>query len=390
MADARTGRTESLYQIAQVDGADARDLFVHAIPDPSARSDRAQLASMAQNALQGLRSVGAVPADVVMGWVYLRAQPSWCVRHELAAAWNQPDAERLPLSLLIQPPTANRRFCEMHIQASQARSGRCSTVWKGAQPGPLCTTVLRAGARHLRVLSLQPRSDGNKAPLADLTFDMFARASHALTDRGLSFHDVVRTWIYVRDIERDYAGLNEGRRRFFQHAGVVRLPASTGIQGALADSSSPIAMDMYAVGSKGEASIAAMQAAPMAEATAYGSLFARGSLLRQPGQNLAFVSGTASIDGQGAIVAPGDCAGQVRCTLGNAAGILQHVGLGLADAVSVTAYLKEAQMLSDFRKSAERAGLPVSIPTAIVVADICRPGWLCEIELVAGRSFHCD
>ncbi len=79
---------------------------------------------------------------------YLREQPAFCVRHELAAAWNQPDAERLPLSFLILPPAA-------------AASARCSfrfrgrvpsvAVWcgKGSLPGPLCTTVLRAGARHL-------------------------------------------------------------------------------------------------------------------------------------------------------------------------------------------------------------------------------------------------
>ncbi len=32
------------------------------------------------------------------------------------------------------------------------------------------------------------------------------------------------------------------------------------------------------------------------------------------------------------------------------------------------------------------AGLPAATPTAIVVADICRPEWLCEIEVLAGRS----
>ncbi len=46
-----------------------------------------------------------------------------------------------------------------------------------------------------------------------------ALASHALSDRGLSFHDVVRTWIYLRDIERDYSEFNQGRRQFFQAAG---------------------------------------------------------------------------------------------------------------------------------------------------------------------------
>jgi enamine deaminase RidA (YjgF/YER057c/UK114 family) len=387
MAGSRTGRPEALFQIAQVDGADASDLFVHAIPAPTIEDDRCQFQSMAQNALQGLRTLGVVPADVAAGWVYLRGQPCFSVRHELAAAWNQPDADRLPLSFLIQPPAAGRRFCETQLQVSRPPSERCSVVWKGSLPGPLCTTVLRAGARHLRMLSLTPRlcvSEG--ATLSDRAYDLYALASHALSDRGLSFQDVVRTWIYLRDIEPDYAAFNQGRRRFFQNAGLVRFPASTGIEAAPADSDNRLAMDLYAVGSGGEATIEAMSAAPMGEASDYGSLFARGSLLREAGHELAFVSGTASIDQQGHVVAPGDGKGQLRCMFANAAGVLGHAGLGLADAVSATAYLKQARLLPEFRRAAQAAGLSASVPTAIVIAGICRPECLCEIELVAGRS----
>jgi len=86
------------------------------------------------------------------------------------------------------------------------------------------------------------------------------------------------------------------------------------------------------------------------------------------------------------VVAPGDGKGQLRRMFANAAGVLGQAGLGLADAVSVTAYLQQARLLPEFRRAAQAAGLPASTPTAIVVADICRPEWLCEIELVAGRS----
>jgi enamine deaminase RidA (YjgF/YER057c/UK114 family) len=381
------GRPEAPFQIAQVDGTDASDLLIHAIAAPAAKNDRAQFQSMAANALQGLRALGIVPADVAAGWVYLRAQPPWSARHELAAAWNQPDAEQLPVSFLIQPPAAGRRFCEMQIHAARPRSDRCSVVWKGALPGPPCTTVLRAGARHLRVLSVVPRLGADEnATLADLAYDMFASASHALTDRGLSFYDVVRTWIYLRDIGRDYAAFNQGRRQFFQSAGMTRFPASTGIKAALADSDTPLAMDLYAVGGAGQATVEAMNAAPMGEASAYGSFFARGAVVRELGQKIAFLSGTASIDQRGQVVAPGDGKGQLRRMFANAAGVLGQAGLGLADAVSVTAYLQQARLLPEFRRAAQAAGLPASTPTAIVVADICRPEWLCEIELVAGRS----
>jgi len=386
MPGSRSGRPEAPFQIGQVHGTDASDLFVHAIPEPAAKSDRAQFRSMAQNSLDGLLALGAVPADVVAGWVYLHEQPSWSARHELAAAWDQPDPERLPLTFLTQPPATSHRFCEMQLHASRRRSDRCSVVWKGSFPGPLCTTVLRAGARRLRMLSLVPRlSFGGNNTLADIAYDMFASASHALTDRGMSFHDVVRTWIHLRDIDRDYDGFNLGRRQFFEAAEMVRLPASTAIQAAHADSYGPLAMDLYAVGG-GEVIVEAMLPASMGEASAYGSFFARGSLLREGGQRLAFLSGTASIDQQGRIVAPGDAKGQLCCMFANAAAVLGQAGLGLADAVSVTAYLKSASLLPEFRKAALAVSLPVSVPTATVVADICRPEWLCEIELVAGRT----
>jgi enamine deaminase RidA (YjgF/YER057c/UK114 family) len=259
-------------------------------------------------------------------------------------------------------------------------------VWKGSLPGPLCTTVLRAGARHLRMLSLTPRlSTGGNIALADLAHDMFASASHALSDRGLAFCDVVRTWIHLQDIARDYQAFNQGRRQFFEAAGLDRFPASTGIQAALAGSGYPLAMDLYAVGGGGEVTVAAMNPASMGEARDYGSFFARGSLLQDSGHSLAFLSGTASIDRQGQVVAPDDAQGQLRCMLANAAGVLGQAGLGLADAVSVTAYLKQASLLSEFHAAAQAAGLPASVPTAIVVSHICRPEWLCEIELVAGR-----
>jgi enamine deaminase RidA (YjgF/YER057c/UK114 family) len=72
--------------------------------------------------------------------------------------------------------------------------------------------------------------------------------------------------------------------------------------------------------------------------------------------------------------------------LSNVAGVLEHAGLGLANAVSATVYLKQEKLLPQFRQAALAAGLPASIPTAIVIAGICRPEWLCEMELVAARA----
>jgi enamine deaminase RidA (YjgF/YER057c/UK114 family) len=54
-----------------------------------------------------------------------------------------------------------------------------------------------------------------------------------LAAEGATWHDVVRTTCYLRDIERDYRDFNEIRTTFFTWLGLDPLPASTGIQARL-------------------------------------------------------------------------------------------------------------------------------------------------------------
>jgi 2-iminobutanoate/2-iminopropanoate deaminase len=54
-----------------------------------------------------------------------------------------------------------------------------------------------------------------------------------LASEGCTWHDIVRTTCYLRDIDRDYDAFNEERTRFFAEQGLDPLPASTGIQAHL-------------------------------------------------------------------------------------------------------------------------------------------------------------
>lgn len=54
-----------------------------------------------------------------------------------------------------------------------------------------------------------------------------------LKSAGMTWHDVVRTTCYLRDIERDYRDFNEVRTALFGWLGLDPLPASTGIQARL-------------------------------------------------------------------------------------------------------------------------------------------------------------
>jgi len=54
-----------------------------------------------------------------------------------------------------------------------------------------------------------------------------------LESEGCTWHDIVRTTCYLRDIDRDYEVFNEERTKFFHEQGLDPLPASTGIQAHL-------------------------------------------------------------------------------------------------------------------------------------------------------------
>lgn len=60
-----------------------------------------------------------------------------------------------------------------------------------------------------------------------------ANISGLLESEGCTWHDIVRTTCYLRDIERDYDAFNEERTAFFKEQGLDPLPASTGIQAIL-------------------------------------------------------------------------------------------------------------------------------------------------------------
>jgi enamine deaminase RidA (YjgF/YER057c/UK114 family) len=61
----------------------------------------------------------------------------------------------------------------------------------------------------------------------------FQNITGLLESEGSTWHDVVRTTCYLRDIDRDYEAFNEERTAFFKEQGLDPLPASTGIQAHL-------------------------------------------------------------------------------------------------------------------------------------------------------------
>ena len=75
----------------------------------------------------------------------------------------------------------------------------------------------------------------------------YRNISTLLDAEGMTWHDVVRTTNYLRDIERDYAEFNKIRTTFFKWLNLDPLPASTGIQARLCWETLLVEVEAYAV-----------------------------------------------------------------------------------------------------------------------------------------------
>jgi len=80
----------------------------------------------------------------------------------------------------------------------------------------------------------------------------FRNLTRLLVSEGASWHDVVRTTCYLRDIERDYDAFNSMRTTFMTAIGLDPLPASTGIQARLCRSDLLIEIEAIAVVPRGQ------------------------------------------------------------------------------------------------------------------------------------------
>ena len=79
----------------------------------------------------------------------------------------------------------------------------------------------------------------------------YRNISALLESEGATWHDIVRTTCYLRDIERDYRDFNEVRTAFFDWLGLSPLPASTGIQARLCREDLLVEIEAIAVMSRG-------------------------------------------------------------------------------------------------------------------------------------------
>jgi 2-iminobutanoate/2-iminopropanoate deaminase len=79
------------------------------------------------------------------------------------------------------------------------------------------------------------------------TWRTYLNITNLLQAEGMTWHDVVRTTNYLRDIERDYEDFNKIRTSFFRWMQLDPLPASTGIQARLCWETLLVEIETYAI-----------------------------------------------------------------------------------------------------------------------------------------------
>jgi enamine deaminase RidA (YjgF/YER057c/UK114 family) len=121
------------------------------------------------------------------------------------------------------------------------------------------------------------------------------------------------------------------------------------------------------------------------EASEYGSSFSRGMILATDDRPTCWVSGTASIDGQGRTVHHGDAQSQVLETLLDVAALLETHGTKLRDICHATAYCKREEDYRAFARIIKHLHLD-EVPFVPMIADVCRDELLFELDAVAVKN----
>ena len=124
------------------------------------------------------------------------------------------------------------------------------------------------------------------------------------------------------------------------------------------------------------------------EASEYGSAFTRGLRVPMGDHTLLFISGTASVDENGATIHRGDIKAQCWRTYRNITELLESEGATWRDIVKTTCYLRDIErdyedfnaVRTAFFNWLELNPLPASVG---IQARLCREDLLVEIEALA-------
>jgi enamine deaminase RidA (YjgF/YER057c/UK114 family) len=364
-------------------GPEATELAILCRPEYGSPDPTHQAEATYRSLAALLDAEGSSFDDLVGETLYLRdvqrdLPPILDVRNRVLAALGQGDRAAQPVCIQ-QPPLDQAATLELAAAAVVPHDRGTWSVRDVSSPGPATARVVRLGDQtSLHTAQVY----GAGATVFEQASTMFRAGDDLLRQCGMAFRDVVRTWIFLRNIDRDYGAFNEARRAFYGSRGVERLPASTGVQGGPPSGEHDCSLHLVAIRSAAGLDVRPMSTPTLNEAWTYGADFSRGLRVADANAVTLHLSGTASIDETGRTVHVGDIAAQVDRMLHNIETLLARQGATVDDLVSGVTYLKRPADAPLLRAMYHDRGFD-RFPGALVEAPLCRPELLCEMEAVA-------
>ena len=238
------------------------------------------------------------------------------------------------------------------------------------------------GYEHAWTGGMTSGKAGSEAQMAEI----FEAYDASLAAKGMDVAgNCVRTWIFVSDVDNNYGGVVTGRKDYFNTIGLTpdtHFIASTGIAGFNADPLQLVRMDAYSVRGLQDGQIQYLHAYDHLSPTSiYGVTFERGTAVTYGDRKHVFISGTASIDKEGKVLHVDDPEKQTERMLENVDALLKEAGAGFEDIAYCLVYLRNA---ADYHRV--QAVLQRDCPhldPIYVLAPVCRPTWLVEMECMA-------
>lgn len=241
----------------------------------------------------------------------------------------------------------------------------------------------RAALRHVWTTGIVSPGGENAH---EQTRDVLEQYEASLQTHDLTLaNNVIRTWLFVQNVDVNYAQLVDARRTLFAARGLTaetHFIASTSVEGAGANPAAKVLMDAYAISGVESRQIAYLADLDHLSPThIYGVTFERGTSVAYRDRKHIFISGTASIDRNGKILHPGSVSKQLDRTLENVEALLAQAGATLSDMCAFIVYIRDPSdyglAWSEMRR---RFG---DAPIEVIEARVCRPGWLIEVEGIA-------
>ncbi|MHC4440493.1 MAG: Rid family hydrolase, partial [Planctomycetota bacterium] len=350
------------FEIRSVDSALATEIYISATPGQDA-----SLQDQAREIFSGIRDIlRSRESYILQERIFSTLAATDTIRQARSEAYGDLDDGVAP-SFLVAAEGSSGPIAGVQVHAvstenkpevvnlNQTGSGRILRI-------PGCAILTLSG--------ISAPQASNNTEQAQIMLEM---GESVLKQFSADFLSVPRTWMWLKDILSWYDDFNSVRNNFFTERGLIgagtrqSMPASTGI-GLGPDNGGHCAMDLVAILEPADSTQYLQVTGKQHCALNYGSAFSRASKANTPAGQTVYVSGTASIDADGATTNIGDAAGQINATIENVRAVLTEMQSNEKDLVQVIAYCKTNEVEQVFNSIKGN----LDWPWITVICDICR------------------